>query len=212
MVGETPGVHTVASVGGERLTPESFTCPKCERTSYNPMDVHEQYCGSCHEWFNDLGPRYFDRDGQPISLRQWADRWESTEYRRIAETYIGKTRVSTVWLGLDHGMFTDERLIFETMVFGPYGDRGQWRWTTEKKAIVGHKLVVYALRQKMSRKVKKRILRESYCGTWGDIKNRSHWRTRSPYMRPFSNPRPLSKAGRLVSRKYHARTTRRVRR
>lgn len=26
----------------------SFTCPICERTSYNPKDVEYQYCGHCH--------------------------------------------------------------------------------------------------------------------------------------------------------------------
>jgi len=26
----------------------SFTCPKCGRTSYNPDDVKNEYCGHCH--------------------------------------------------------------------------------------------------------------------------------------------------------------------
>jgi hypothetical protein len=26
----------------------SFTCPVCGRTSYNPNDVREQWCGACH--------------------------------------------------------------------------------------------------------------------------------------------------------------------
>ncbi len=25
-----------------------FTCPRCERTSYNPTDIREGYCGACH--------------------------------------------------------------------------------------------------------------------------------------------------------------------
>lgn len=28
----------------------SFTCPKCEHTSHNPMDAREGYCGRCHDW------------------------------------------------------------------------------------------------------------------------------------------------------------------
>jgi ribosomal protein L37E len=28
----------------------SFTCPRCGRTSYNPADVKEGYCGNCHDW------------------------------------------------------------------------------------------------------------------------------------------------------------------
>lgn len=33
--------------------PDSFTCPKCGRTSYNPNDVSEGYCGNCHDWTAD---------------------------------------------------------------------------------------------------------------------------------------------------------------
>jgi transcription elongation factor Elf1 len=29
---------------------ESFTCPRCGRTSHNPNDVQEGYCGHCHDW------------------------------------------------------------------------------------------------------------------------------------------------------------------
>lgn len=32
------------------MTEESITCPKCGRTSYNPNDVREGYCGNCHDW------------------------------------------------------------------------------------------------------------------------------------------------------------------
>ena len=28
----------------------AITCPQCERTSYNPNDVREGYCGHCHDW------------------------------------------------------------------------------------------------------------------------------------------------------------------
>lgn len=28
----------------------SYTCPVCNRTSYNPTDAAEGYCGACHEW------------------------------------------------------------------------------------------------------------------------------------------------------------------
>jgi hypothetical protein len=36
--------------GGRTLI--SFTCPRreCGRTSYNPNDVREGYCGACHDW------------------------------------------------------------------------------------------------------------------------------------------------------------------
>lgn len=28
----------------------SFTCPQCHRTSHDPEDVIEGYCGHCHDW------------------------------------------------------------------------------------------------------------------------------------------------------------------
>jgi ribosomal protein L37E len=28
----------------------SFTCPRCGRTSHNPTDAVEGYCGACHDW------------------------------------------------------------------------------------------------------------------------------------------------------------------
>ena len=28
----------------------SITCPRCGRTSYNPFDIAEGYCGNCHDW------------------------------------------------------------------------------------------------------------------------------------------------------------------
>lgn len=36
-----------------RSTPRkypSITCPECRRTSYNPNDIKEGYCGYCHAW------------------------------------------------------------------------------------------------------------------------------------------------------------------
>lgn len=34
----------------ERLRLPSVACPECGRTSFNPNDVREGYCGSCHSW------------------------------------------------------------------------------------------------------------------------------------------------------------------
>jgi hypothetical protein len=30
--------------------PARYTCPICGRTSHNPNDVREGYCGACHGW------------------------------------------------------------------------------------------------------------------------------------------------------------------
>ena len=37
----------MAEASGER---PPFTCPTCGRTSHNPTDAAEGYCGHCHAW------------------------------------------------------------------------------------------------------------------------------------------------------------------
>jgi len=34
----------------DRKEQESITCPVCGRTSYNPTDIREGYCGACNDW------------------------------------------------------------------------------------------------------------------------------------------------------------------
>lgn len=63
---------------------------------------------------------YFDREGQPINATEWAEIWRTPGARQIGLTTIGEWNVSTVWLGIDHGMLLHGRnqpVIFETMVF-----------------------------------------------------------------------------------------------
>lgn len=40
------------------LSPDgkSITCKRCKRTSYNPNDVENHYCGCCHVFHDDLWP------------------------------------------------------------------------------------------------------------------------------------------------------------
>lgn len=40
----------VRSAYGIPVATESFTCPRCGMTSYNPNDIREGYCGNCHDW------------------------------------------------------------------------------------------------------------------------------------------------------------------
>ena len=89
---------------------------------------------------------YFDYEGQPIDLMEWARLMEDHHTRQIAHTEVGETRISTVWLGLDHSFFGGPPQIFETMIFGGPCDQDQWRYSTKELALAGHQLAVDLVR------------------------------------------------------------------
>lgn len=68
--------------------------------------------------------------------------WEKSldyENRRIAEDFVMGVRISTVFLGIDHGW--DEHgppILFETMVFGGNLDGEIDRYPTYKESKQGH--------------------------------------------------------------------------
>jgi hypothetical protein len=69
------------------------------------------------------GPRYFDRQGFPIPtvdgvepVLVWARMREEDDAIVAVDELPDRSRLSTVWLGLDHG-FGGRPLIFETMRF-----------------------------------------------------------------------------------------------
>ena len=86
---------------------------------------------------------FYDKEGQEISLEEWASRFQDKEYQRIACAEMPEACVSTVWLGIDHG----GGMIFETMVFGGELDEKQVRYRTLKEAKAGHKAIVEACRK-----------------------------------------------------------------
>ena len=55
-----PILRRIAKEDAERSSGEpSYTCPLCGRTSYNPNDLANQYCGACHQfaepfWMQDV--------------------------------------------------------------------------------------------------------------------------------------------------------------
>lgn len=128
-----------------------ITCPRCGRTSYNPNDERERYCGHCHLFHDDitLGERLglYTLDGEQITPRrchdfmEWA-KWMDEVREPIAETAYAagdiRVKVSTIFIGLDP-VGTPPRL-WETMTFS--GDsrfaRQQWRYTTRDEAADGH--------------------------------------------------------------------------
>jgi hypothetical protein len=53
---ETPANHRALAQAAARVlraanqSGDSITCPACLRTSHNPNDVREGYCGACHRF------------------------------------------------------------------------------------------------------------------------------------------------------------------
>lgn len=75
-------------------------------------------------------------------LRVWATWMETADMaRRVAIDEVGEnTKVSTVFLGIDHNFgFGGSPILYETMVFGGSLDGEQERYTTREDALRGHK-------------------------------------------------------------------------
>ena len=70
-------------------------------------------------------------------------RWFETSDRQIGDDKIGKTRVSTVFLGIDHNFYgSSGPVLFETLIFdGPLADE-MWRYSTYAEAERGHQEAV----------------------------------------------------------------------
>jgi len=82
----------------------------------------------------NVQPLYWvlDEDRTPrqvSSVVEWGEFFENTAKRRVAETTVGERRVSTVFLGIDHGFqagqpdYTPQ--LFETMVFDAEWGNGE---------------------------------------------------------------------------------------
>ena len=109
------------------------------------------------DWERDWDgrPIYYDRQGKPMTMQQWAQRFEDEDYRHIARDVIGPDEpldpaplitVSTFWLGLNHDWRSDEPLIYETIIVGGEHDEIGMRYATEKQAREGHRRAVDDLR------------------------------------------------------------------
>jgi len=75
------------------------------------------------------------------NLMRWAKWFESAD-RIVKQTEIGRSKVSTVFLGLDHSFGHGLHLLFETMVFGGPTAGEQERYETWEEAEAGHEQMV----------------------------------------------------------------------
>lgn len=96
-----------------------------------------------------------DDHGRPVACADaltWA-KWMQTADRHVAQDMDegdesgARTRVSTIFLGIDHGYSNDlPPLLWETMVFGGVLDRTQDRYCSLEEAIAGHQAVCARVR------------------------------------------------------------------
>lgn len=137
--------------------PPSITCEVCGKTSYNREDVKRGWCGKCNAYTGavpsliDIGDRFsgmcYDRQGVEITMARWSwlfDQSRFDTYRSVRQDGVdGLWHVSTVWLGINHGIGVP-RQIFETMVFlaGTGEDMIMNRYATLEEAVAGHELLV----------------------------------------------------------------------
>ena len=93
--------------------------------------------------------RYILQDGKPIvshDLIAWSS-WLETADRTVARDTIGESKVSTVFLGLDHQFGSGPPLLFETMVFGGPLDGEQEHYSTRQQALAGHAEMLRKVRE-----------------------------------------------------------------
>jgi len=89
---------------------------------------------------------YLDKEGNKITLERFFEMNRDPDYKFIKrDTLPSGKMISTVWLGLDHGLSAEKPLVFETMVFpneGNYEDEYCERYSTKEEAIKGHERIV----------------------------------------------------------------------
>ena len=85
---------------------------------------------------------FYDREGEEVTLEEWAALFEDKDYRRIGLYEDKRHVVSTVWLGVD----SHEN--FETMVFEivngevDFGGVYSERYASAEQAEAGHERIV----------------------------------------------------------------------
>ena len=96
-----------------------------------------------------------DKDGAPVLATSYEEyyQWRKHEIWIIGKTAVGKVRVSTVFLGVDHSLgLGGPPLWFETMIFG--GRKGEFhdyceRYETISDARIGHRRAAAMVRREV---------------------------------------------------------------
>jgi hypothetical protein len=82
---------------------------------------------------------YFDREGQPLELMQWALTFEDRSYRVVCQTRLSDYFISTVWIGLTNSFNGLPVGTFETAIFkGPEMLDDLFRHDSQGEAVRWH--------------------------------------------------------------------------
>ena len=82
-----------------------------------------------------------DSEGNPVpepDTLKWG-RWMELAERHLGDDTIGNSRISTVFLGIDHQLANGQPpLLYETMIFANGRDDYCERYSTRSEALAGH--------------------------------------------------------------------------
>lgn len=91
-----------------------------------------------------MNDQYILVEGKPVlepNLNKWGS-WMGTSERIVKKDDIGKVKVSTIFLGLDHNYGIGTPILWETMIFGGKHDQYQKRYSSLEDAQHGHKYAI----------------------------------------------------------------------
>lgn len=104
-----------------------------------------------------LGLYRLDERGTPVacSVETWGKWFERcNKDRQVADTTVGRSFVSTVFLAIDHNHSGDgPPILWETMVFGGELDGSSWRYSSEEEAKKNHDRIVTEIKGHLRRNV-----------------------------------------------------------
>lgn len=100
----------------------------------------------------DGRPMFWKLDGTtpvPATIEEMSEQMRDfNNLRSVAKTTVNGYDVSTVFLCIDHGVFHDEPILFESMIFGDgLLDGYQCRYVTYDQALEGHAALVKRCRR-----------------------------------------------------------------
>ena len=80
---------------------------------------------------------------------KWSE-WHEKADTRVAWDEVGSRAVTTIFLGIDHGLLNGKPSLFETMVMGgEWNPDLQWSYPTWDEAVKGHKTIVAELKKSL---------------------------------------------------------------